>query len=125
MNTTFNFLAAPASGAGIFGIGWKAGAGLAADAGVSPVVKLEQRNPVLLRVATDILCRPLRKRAELADGAACGQREVFDELECGPALGLLATQPGKPQRILLKSGEEGRNLAQAATAAGNLGRGCE
>src|SRR3981081_1566428 len=81
MDAALLFPTTPTSGAGIVGVEGQAGAGFAADAGVAVVVETEKWNVVLSGVVPDILCGPLGKRADLADGPGSGQRKVFDWLQ--------------------------------------------
>src|SRR5258707_770018 len=67
--------ATPTSRAGIAGVKGQAGAGLAADAGVTLVVKRQEWNVVLDGIEPDVLRGPLGKRADLADRPGRRQRK--------------------------------------------------
>src|ERR1700730_6813192 len=67
MDAALLFLSAPAPRARIVGIERKAGARLAADAGVAKVVEREQRNLMLPRVVPNVLRAPVGERADLAN----------------------------------------------------------
>src|ERR1700679_654842 len=111
-------LAAPASGTGIGGIGREAGARFTADAGVALVIKRDQRDIVTTGIDPNVLCGPFRQRADLTDGLTARQSEVVDLPQRGPALRLLATQAGEPERIDIQRTEEWLDLGNSTTTAG-------
>ncbi len=58
VDTALELDSAPAAGAGMRTFGWNAGTGFAADAAISTVVERQVLDPVLARVAPDLLPGP-------------------------------------------------------------------
>src|SRR5580700_11023034 len=77
VNSAFELLAGPATGAGIGGIGGKRGARRASDAGIALLVQREQGNAVQFGVVPDIARGPLGQRAELVELVARGQGKLL------------------------------------------------
>ncbi len=119
MDAAFDFLAGPATGAGVVGIGRDRGAGLTADAGVALVVERQEWDAEVGAELPDVAGGPIGEGAELEDGDAGGKGKVGAFFKGGAAAGLLAAEAGKPEFVTGDGTKEGLDLADAAAAIGS------